>query len=369
MIEVTKLMNIQTCTRCVMNNAADPYITFDEEGVCNYCKDATAANEKLYFPGKDGEKRLLTLLEEVKNEGKDRDFDCLMGLSGGLDSSYLAYLGAEKWGLRIIAIHIDDGYDTEISTSNIRKLIGKTGIELITVSPDPEQFNALSLAYMKAGVPNLAVPQDNILFAEIFKFAKKNKIRNFLAGGNQALESILQRGNSWDAYDLVNLRDIQRRFGQNSISKLSFISHYRRKWDEKIHRYRKLRPLNFIDYRRDVAYQELSDYCGFEYYGGKHLENYFTAFLQRCWLPEKFNVDKRTSHLSSMIVSNQMTRDEALHELNEPLYRDEYMEKVKNIICCNTGISRDELEQLIHCPGHQHTAYRVDPIIKMIHRR
>ncbi|WP_165045973.1 N-acetyl sugar amidotransferase [Adlercreutzia sp. ZJ138] len=349
-----------TCTRCVMNDAADPYIRFDESGVCNYCTDAIEQGEATYFPDEDGAAKLETLIRQLKEQGKGKEFDCLMGLSGGLDSSYLAYLGASQWGLRIAAVHIDDGYDTEISKENIRKLCEKSGIRLVVISPDAQQYNALTLAYMRAGVPNLAVPQDNILFAALYDFARKNSLDTFLSGGNYALECILQVGNTWDPYDLVNLRDIQKRFGASSIDKLPFISRYRMKWDRIVLGQKTIRPLNMLDYNRDRAFDELNEYCGFEYYGRKHLENYLTAFLQLCWLPEKFGVDKRTSHLSSMIVSGQMSRDEALRELSEPMCEEGYLARVKSMLCDNMSICEQELEELIHSPGHQHDEYKTD---------
>lgn len=353
---------MQVCTRCVMNDEADDQIVFDEKGICNYCTEALAAKDSQYLPNDEGQRKLNELIERLREEGEGNDFDCLMGLSGGLDSSYLAYLGAAEWGLRIAAVHIDDGYDTEISKENIRKLADISGLELVTIQPDSEQFNDLTLAYMKAGVPNLAVPQDNVLFATLYAFAKENGIRHFLAGSNFALEGILQRGNTWNPYDVVNIKDIAKRFGTKGIDKLAFISSRQRRHDQKTLEVEKHMPLDLIEYNRDRAFAELYDYCGFEYYGRKHLENYLTAFIQLCWLPEKFGVDKRTSHLSSMIVSDQMTRDEALCELEESLCSEDYMDNTKSIICSNLGISRDYLEELINAPGHQHDEYRIDGI-------
>lgn len=355
----------QRCTRCVMDNSADPEINFDENGICNYCTDALERADRVYFPNEFGRLKLQELIERLKKRGAGKEYDCLMGLSGGLDSSYLAYLGAAEWGLRIAAVHIDDGYDTEISTSNISKLCDKANIDLIVISPDEEQFNALTLAYMRAGVPNLAVPQDNILFAALYDFARKNGISTFLSGGNYALECILQNGNTWDAYDLCNLRDIHRRFGEKPIDKLPLLSHYRKQWDKRVLNQETVRPLNYVEYQRDSAFEELEEFCGFQYYGRKHLENYLTAFLQLCWLPKKFGVDKRTSHLSSMIVSGQMTREEALAELEEPLCSEEYMRKVKGLLCAKMGVSSEYLEDLINRPPHSHQEYRTDTFLKI----
>lgn len=183
-----------------------------------------------------------------------------MGISGGLDSSYLAYLGAKKWGLRILAVHIDDGYDTDLAKTNIANLCKACKIELKTIVPDAEQFNDLTRAYFLAEVPNVAVPQDNILFACLYDYAKKYGIKYFLSGGNFALEGILQKGNSYQAYDTVNIKAIHKRFGRIPIDKLPLLSQTGRDIDAYIHGIKSLRPLNYIDYNRDRAIKELSDF-------------------------------------------------------------------------------------------------------------
>lgn len=352
------------CKRCVMNDDADALITFDADGYCNYCTDALEQKSKVYFPNEDGRMRLEHMIEKLKKEGEGKEYDCLMGLSGGLDSSYLAYLGADKWGLRIVAVHIEDGFETDISKKNIKKLVEKSGMHFINIQPDFEQYNDLVLSFMKAGVPNIAAPQDNILLGFICEFAKKNGIKYFLSGENYALECILQQGNTWSNADIVNIKDIHKRFGTKPIDKLYFKSYAQRTWDTlRTHMIREM-PLNYVEYNRDRAFRELNDYCGFEYYGSKHLENHFTAFIQGCWLPEKFGVDKRTSHLSSMIVSDQLTRDDALAELGKPLCDKVYMDEVKAMIVDQFGITSDELERLITAKPHQHFEYKTDFMIR-----
>ena len=348
------------CTRCVMDNASDDSIVFNESGYCNYCTKALSQiNTTVYFPNEVGEAKLRALLEEIKAAGVGKKYDCAMGISGGLDSSYLAYLG-HKWGLRILAVHIDDGFDTEISKENIRKLIFACGFDMITIKPDARQFNALTKAYMKAGVPNLAAPQDNILFAFLYEAIRKNHISYFLSGGNFALECILQRGNTYDAGDVRNIKEIHRRFGEEPINKLKFISAYRKYYDKKVLGLKTIRPLDLIDYNRDKAFKELYDFCDFEYYGRKHLENILTAFLQLYWMPKKFGVDKRTSHFSIMIVSGQITREEALKCLEEPMYDEKMMADYIAIIKNRLHISDAEFEEIMAAPTHQHEEYGVD---------
>lgn len=350
---------VRRCVRCIMDDSSDNTIRFNEAGECNYCTNALYYKEKIYFPNAEGDKKLARLLKEVKNTGKGAKYDCIMGLSGGLDSSYLAYLGY-KWGLRVLAVHIDDGYDTDISKNNLAKIIKTTGFDYEVVTPDAEQFNALTLAYMKAGVPNLAVPQDNVLFAFLYKKVKEYNIKYFLSGGNFALECILQQGNTHTANDLINLLDIHARFGKKPIDKLTFISTLERLRNELLSGIRTAQPLDYVDYNRNRAFKELHDFCGFEYYGRKHLENILTAFIQLYWFPKKFGVDKRTSHLSSMIISGQMTRDEAMAEFAQPLYDEKQMTEYISLIKDRLNISDKEFNDIMNAPPHQHTEYKVE---------
>lgn len=353
-------MEYKRCTRCVMDNCSDNKIVFDDLGRCNYCERALSEiNTTVYFPGNMGKTKLEELVAKIKKKGKGKKYDAIMGISGGLDSSYLTLLGY-KLGLRILLVHIDDGFDTEISKRNLQKLVSTTGYDYKIIVPDKEQFCDLTKAYMLAGVPNLAVPQDNVLLAYIYKCMKENDIKYFLSGGNFALECILQQGNTHSNTDVVNIKDINKRFGNTKIDRLIFLSSLQRKWDAIVLHIKSPRPLNYIDYNRDKAFKELYDFCGFEYYGSKHLENILTAFIQLYWLPKKFNVDKRTSHFSSMIVSGQMTRDQALEELKKPLYDSIIMEEYINTIKAKLNISDEEFERIMSAPTHQHTDYRTE---------
>ena len=260
----------------------------------------------------------------------------------------------------MLAIHIDDGYDTDISKSNLKRLIEKTGFDYEVVTPDAEQFNALTLAYMKAGVPNIAVPQDNILFAYLYEKMREYNIRYFLSGANWSMESVVGRGNTWKNSDVINIKAIHKKFGTKPIDKLSFYSTLEKQKDQYLLGWRTETPLDYVDYNREKAFKELADFCGFEYYGRKHLENSLTAFIQLRWYPERFKVDKRTWHLSSMILSNQITRGEALEELEEPLYDKKNMDEYERTIACNLGITVEELENLLHAPIHQHDEYDIE---------
>lgn len=357
------------CSRCVMDNATDDKITFDEHGVCNYCTDALSNMNTIYFPNEEGKQRLDEIIRLLKKEGENKKYDCMMGISGGLDSSYLAYLG-HKWGLRILAVHIDDGYDTNVSKNNISKLIAATGIDLITIRPDKDQYNDLVKAYMKAGVPNITVPQDSILFAALFKYARENKIKYFLSGGNFSIEYISQialRNMVYPPEDTRNIRDIHKKYGNLPINKLSFISPYVVAFDKYVLGFKTFHPLDYIDYKRDQAFKELADFCGFEDYGGKHAENMLTAYMMQVWLPKKFNADVRTLYLSSMIVSGQITRDSAMNTLSKPIVdNDELMDTYISEILNNLKLTQKEYSELMERPGKLHTEYKTHKLYPLL---
>jgi len=354
-----KTKEIHVCKRCIMDDSSDSTISFDSSGYCNYCTEALERKKSVYFPNEEGKVRLEKIINEIKSRSAGKKYDCIMGISGGLDSSYLAYIGW-KYGLRVLAIHIDDGYDTEISKENVKKLIEKTGFDYKVITPDAKQFNALTLAFMKAGVPNLAMPQDDVLFAFLYDQMKENKIEFFLSGENFALECILQRGNSHRYTDVVNIKDINKRFGTEKLDKLKFLSTREKLQDKYLGRIKTVRLLNLVDYNRDRAFAELKEFCGFEYYGRKHLENILTGFIQLYWFPKKFNFDKRKSHLSSMIISDQMTREEALKELSEPIYDEKQMNEWIDYIANQLGITREEFDDICNQPAHQHEEYQVE---------
>lgn len=355
----------QQCTRCIMDNNSDEFIEFDDNGFCNYCTQAIESRESVYFPNQQGQNKLNELLRRLKEQNTKNRYDCVMGISGGLDSSYLAYLGTVKWDLRVLAVHVDDGFNTDISTRNIDRISNFPNIDLRTIKPDRKQYNELIKAYMRAGVPNLAVPQDNVLFACLYKFLKENNLRTFLSGGNFALECILQKGNTYEVFDLRNLKHINKMFGSAGINKLTLLSALQRDIDLHLLKIESLRPLNYIDYNRNRAMAELSEFCGFEYYGGKHLENDLTRFIQQFWFYNKFGVDKRTSHLSSMIVSGQITREDAIKEYSHPLYETEDMERVIDRILFSLEMTSSEFNEIKNNPTKQHADYPTSFYLKI----
>lgn len=356
------MKEVKRCTYCIMDDTSDDTIKFDEFGRCNYCTHALSIKDKVYFPNEEGNKKLLDIIEKIKADEKNKPYDCVMGISGGLDSSYLAYIGYMH-GLRILGIHVDDGFNTSVSSENVKNLAEATKMDLVIVKPDEKQFYGLMKAYMRAGVPNLAVPQDNITIATVYENLRKNKLKYFAIGGNFSLESILQKGNTHPYVDVSNLKCINKLFGDGSIDKLPLLSVSRKIYDNKILKIKTPRLLNYVDYKRDNSFLELNKFCGFQYYGSKHLENILTAFIQLYWLPKKFNVDKRTSHLSSMIVSKQLEREKALQELSKPLYEENMMSQYISIIKEKLNISDSEFNHIMEAPSKKHTDYKYNKFI------
>lgn len=364
------MKEFRRCTKCVMDNVADDTILFDENGVCNYYNNAIQQmNSGSYLPNEAGRQKLNDLISKIKEDGLSRAYDCLMGVSGGLDSSYLLYLGAVKWGLRIMAVHIDDGFDTELAKENIKKLCESCHVELKTITPDAEQFKDLTRAFILAELPNVATPQDNVLFASLYRFAKQQGIKHFLSGGNFALECILQKvKGSTNAMDMVHIRDIHKRFGTKPIDKLPLMTNWERLWNVRIHGIHTSRPLNYIDYNRDRAIKELNGFCGFTYYEAKHLENTLTKVIQLYWYYNKFKIDKRKSHLSSMIVSNQITREEAIKELEKSVYDEESMNRDVNMVLDQLNIDRKEFDEIVSRPGKTSSDYKTDKLFAWANR-
>ncbi|MCI8557251.1 MAG: N-acetyl sugar amidotransferase [Lachnospiraceae bacterium] len=348
----------QRCKRCIMDNASDGSIRFDSEGYCNYCNDVLKRLPTEYFPN-DGDKRLHEIIKRIKEDCKDNEFDCMVGISGGLDSSYIMYLG-HKFGLRMIAVHIDDGLDNPIAVENIEKLIQKTGSKYISIQPDRKEYADVIYALLKASVSNLAIAQDNLILKALQQYGEKNGIKYILDGSNMAHESILERGTGGvDSNDRKFIREVHKRFGRIPLKNLEFMSITERYIGRHTRKgFKHIRPLNYMDYQIDKALIELKEFCDFKYYGGKHYESILTRYMQCYYLPHKFEIDKRKSHFSSLIISGQMTRDEALDKLKQPTYLSNQMyEEDRRFLADYLNISINEFEELVEQPPKKERDY------------
>ena len=351
-------MRYQQCQRCIMDNASDKTIKFDNDGNCNYCTEALKRMPLEYYPNVNGEKRLSDIFNDMKDTCRNEKYDCLVGVSGGIDSSYILYLG-NKYGLRMLAVHVDDGLDNSIATENMQKLIDKTETDFLVIKPDRNEYVDLLKTLFKASVPNLAIVQDNLINSIMHKFGEENKIHYILNGANFAHECILERSGGVNASDKKYILALQKEFEEMKIRNLEFVSltdrYIKRSFLTKV---KYIRPLNYFDYNLDDAIKELNDFCGFTYYGGKHYESILTRFLQNHYLPVKFGKDKRKSHYSSLIVSGQLTREEALKRMDTPLYESEKLLTAdKQVLADFLDISVKALDEYIALEPREERSY------------
>jgi N-acetyl sugar amidotransferase len=313
--------NYQICKRCIMDTS-DPMIEFDENGNCKHCNSALELAKRTWFPNEYGEKLLDDIFTKIKAEEKEKEFDCIIGLSGGVDSSYMAYLAVKK-GLRPLVFHVDCGWNSEPAVKNVENIVKKLNLELHTFVVNWEEMKDLQRSFFKASLPDQDIPQDHAIFAALYNFADKNKIKYVLNGYNFATESIMPTNWGYQALDYTHLKSVHDRFGERKLKDFPHINFFQRYiYYTLIKRMKIIHPLNYIDYQKDKAIEILKNELGWQYYGGKHYESRFTKFFQSYYLPIKFNFDKRRGHLSSLIMSGQLSRDEALKIMQEERYTE-----------------------------------------------
>lgn len=346
----------RTCTRCVMDTS-DPEIRFDADGVCNHCIEFDTVTRKQWYPDERGQALWNQQIEQIKREGQGKPYDSILGLSGGVDSSYLA-LKIHEAGLRPLVVHVDAGWNSELAVANIEKIVKHCNFDLHTHVINWEDMRDLHLAYLKSGIANQDVPQDHAFFASMYHFAVNNGIRTIFSGGNTATEGVFPAAWHGSAMDAINLKSIHKRFGSRKLKSyptISFFEYYF--YFPFIRKMRTVRPLNYMPYDKQSAIDELEQKIGWRSYGRKHGESLFTKLFQNYYLPRKFGYDKRLPHYSSLIVSGQMTREAALAALAEPLYDPVELETDLNYFCKKLRITRDEFEQIMAQPSHHHTDF------------
>ncbi|WID98764.1 N-acetyl sugar amidotransferase [Bosea vestrisii] len=344
------------CVRCVMDTT-DPHISFDEAGVCSHCRNFETDFRPHWKPTLEGWAEFESKLAEIKAYGKGKEYDCIIGLSGGVDSSYLATKAVE-WGLRPLVVHVDAGWNSELAVKNIEQIVTKLGLDLVTHVVDWEAMKELQLAFLRSDVANQDIPQDHAFFAALYNYAIKADIRYVINGTNFATESILPQGWGYDAMDARHIVAIHKQFGKKPLRNFPLISLFNYYfYFPKIRRMEIVSPLNFIPYSKQEAIYHLEKGYGWRYYGGKHYESRWTRFYQSYYLPQKFGYDKRKAHLASLIVTDQMTREEALAELEKPLVTDNELAEDKAFIAKKLGITEAELDEFIHRPPRHYKDY------------
>ena len=338
-------------------DTSDPDIKFHESGVCSHCNEFETITRQNWFPNDQGLNLWSKQVEQIKATGYGHEYDCILGLSGGVDSSYLA-IKVHEWGLRPLVVHVDAGWNSELAVANIEAIVKHCGYDLHTHVVDWEEMRDLHLAYLRAGIANQDVPQDHIFFASLYHFATRNRIRYILSGGNLATEAIFPKSWHGSAMDAINLKAIHRQFGERPLRNyqtISFFQYYI--WYPLVKKMRTVRPLNYMPYDKNMAIETLVTTVGYKPYGRKHGESQFTKLFQNYYLPKRFGYDKRRPHLSSLIVSGQMTREEAIAKLEEPLYDLHELEIDIAYFCKKLRISRQQFDELVNAPIRTHAEF------------
>ena len=345
----------QTCKNCVMDTT-DSEIIFDSYGVCNFCNEAIHKLPAFTFT-KDQEKKNIERIKRRILKDKKGEYDSILGLSGGVDSSYVAYL-AMKMNLNPLCVHFDNGWNSEISVQNINSIIEKTGFDLETYVINWDEFKDLQRSFLFAGVIDIEMLTDHAIFASLFKIRKEHKIKYVLSGTNYATENGLPLSWIWPKMDKKNILAIQKKFGTMKIKSyptMSFLG-----W-ELIRRMglggNFLEILNHINYKKLDVMEILSKAFDWKYYGGKHHESIFTKFYQTYILPEKFNVDKRKSHLSALIRNGEIKKEEALKELEQPLDGKDSLDFEYDYVIKKLGFTSEEFKSLMKKPPVSHSHY------------
>lgn len=356
-MELTKKDDVRSyvqCVHCIMDTGDDPYITFNAEGICNHCENYKYEEENFVFHGEEGKKRFDAFIQQMKADGKNKPYDCIIGISGGVDSTYLALVAKEN-GLRALGVHCDNGWNSELAVNNIESIVKTLDMDLYTYVIDWEEFRDIQMSYFKADVIDIEAITDLAFRAVLEKTAIKYDQKYFLSGDNVVTESVLPK--AWICKDYQNLINIHRKFGKVPLKTFPILHHLRTAINNKRNRTVNVTLLNLIDYKKDVVKERIINELGWRDYGGKHFESVFTRFYQGYILPKKFKVDKRKAHLSNLICSGQMTKEEALEELKKPIYDPRMYQIDKEFVLKKLGFTNEEFDKYINAPQVEHKVY------------
>lgn len=349
----------QQCAKTVMDNIADPNITFDENGVCNYYYEYIEQEKKFVKKGQEGLHFYNKKIAQLKKDGENKKYDCILGLSGGVDSSYLAFL-AKKEGLNPLVVHFDNGWNSELAVKNIESIVSILGFDLYTYVINWEEFKDLQLAYLKASVIDIEAITDHAIVATLYQLAAKHKINYFLNGYNIVTEAILPNAWVFNKQDATNIKAIHKKYGTIPLKTFPFLTMAKKRYYSLAMKVENVTPLNYIDYQKDQVKKILKKELNWKDYGGKHYESVWTRFYQGYILPEKFKVDKRKAHLSTLICSEQITKEEALEELKQPIYNAEQLEIDKEFVLKKLGLTKIEFAALMNLPPRLHTDFEIE---------
>jgi N-acetyl sugar amidotransferase len=341
-------------------DTSDSAIAFDSEGVCDHCTTFYRKVLPNWHTDARGRRALDTLVSQIKKAGAGKDHDCILGMSGGIDSSYLTYLAKTEFGLRPLVFHVDAGWNSPEAVNNIERLVDKLGLDLYTEVIDWHEMRDLQLAFFKAGVPHIDTPQDHAFFSTMYRFAERHGIKYILTGANFSTECI-RNPIEWMYYqsDSIQLLDIHRKFGTQPLRTFPTTSILRHKvYLQFIKGIKVVRPLNFVPYHKQDAMNLLTERFGWQPYPQKHFESRFTKFYEGYWLPKKFGYDTRRVQFSSLILTGQMTREEALEKLKCAPYDDLTIAQEFEYVANKLGISTEELQGYLEAPSKTFRDYK-----------
>lgn len=350
----------QICTKTIMDTT-DPNIVFNEKGESDYYTNYVETILPNWHTDQRGHDELMKEAEKIKKDGRNRDFDCIIGLSGGLDSSYAAYVAKEVMGLRPLIFHVDAGWNTDKAVGNIEKLVNGLGLDLYTEVINWEEMKDLQVAFFKSQIADQDMPQDIAFFSGLYKFAKKNKIKYVLTGGNYSTECC-REPEEWGAYpgiDRTLIMDIHKKFGKKELKTfpivdiMSYKIYYKYVLGMEV-----FKPLNLVPYNKTEVEKLLFDKYGWESFQHKHHESRFTRFFEDYWLPRKFGYQKRKAHFSSLILTGQMTREEALDRVSRPELSEEFLQKEFEYVAHKLDLTTDELQKLFEGSNKTYKDYK-----------
>lgn len=348
------------CNRCLMDNS-DPNIKFNPEGICDYCQNFDTEIKPNWHTDSKGAAELARLADKIKTEGKGKDFDCIIGLSGGLDSSYAAYVAKEKMGLRPLLFHVDAGWNTDQAVGNIEKLVDGLGLDLYTDVINWEEMKDLQLAFLRSQIPDQDLPQDGAFFSALYKFARKHRIKYVITGANFSTECC-REPEEWGGYpgiDKTLFKDIHSRFGQRELKTFPLVDIFVYKvLYQQMLGMTVVKPLNLVPYLKKDAETELERRFGWQKFKHKHHESRFTRFYEDYWMPRKFGFHKRRAHFSSLIMTGQMTRDEALDRLSRPEMDERFLKQEFEYVANKLGLTVAELQEIFEGENKTYRDYR-----------
>ncbi|KAA0690842.1 N-acetyl sugar amidotransferase [Halopseudomonas laoshanensis] len=348
------------CSRCIMDTS-DPNISFDSKGLCDYCQNFDSQIKPNWDTGTQGRTELLALADRIKEQGKGKDFDCIIGLSGGLDSSYAAYVAKEKMGLRPLLFHVDAGWNTDQAVGNIEKLVDGLGLDLYTDVINWQEMKDLQLSFLRSQIPDQDLPQDAAFFSGLYKFARKNSIKYIITGANYSTECC-REPEEWGGYPGIDkslFNDIHKKYGARSLNSFPLIDILTYKiFYQKVIGMTIAKPLNLVPYIKSEAEKELNDLFGWEKFQHKHHESRFTRFYEDYWMPKKFGYHKRRAHFSSLIMTGQMTRDAALERLATPEMDEHFLSQEFEYVANKLDLTVAELQKIFDGENKTYRDYR-----------